>query len=65
MNEVNELREMSRRLVELAMTSAHDIPQKLLADMHALIHALEMFADELEGKKTSLVVARQKGYVNE
>lgn len=50
MSEANELREMSRRLVELAMT-VPEIPLKLLADMHTLIHKLEMFADELEGKK--------------
>ncbi|MBQ6780905.1 MAG: hypothetical protein IJP62_06690 [Treponema sp.] len=64
MSEANEFREMSRRLVEIA-TTVPEMPDKLISDMHALIHKLELAADELEDKKTSLVVARQKGYVNE
>lgn len=62
MSEANELREMSRRLAEIAMLVPRP-SDKFISDVHAAYNALEMFADEIEGKKTSLVVARQKGNV--
>ena len=61
MTEADELREMSRSLAEIAMTE--ELSGKRLTDFHRLYNKLELVADELEGKKTSPVVARQKGYV--
>ena len=59
MSEIKKYREMSRRLAELAMTVP--LSAELIADIHTLYNELELFAEELESKKTSLVVARRKG----